>query len=115
MVLSGDFRQCLPVLPNASRAEIVDRAINRSKLWQFFKILNLSENMRVRMSNDPEANEFDKFTLKMGNGELQDAKATDLVLLPENMCMEIVPNSAENQEGEKNSMSFYSDIMFMQI
>jgi hypothetical protein len=51
MLLSGDFRQCLPVIPNSSRAEVVDAALNRSYLWQFFKVMKLSENMRVKLSN----------------------------------------------------------------
>ena len=65
MLLSGDFRQCLPVLPNGSRAEVVDRSLKRSHLWKFFKVMKLEENMRVKMSNDPEAEEFDIFTLKL--------------------------------------------------
>ena len=48
MLLSGDFRQCLPVIPNASRAEVVDAALNRSYLWQFFKVMKLSENTREK-------------------------------------------------------------------
>jgi ATP-dependent DNA helicase PIF1 len=55
MLLSGDFRQCLPVIPGASRAEVVDAALNRSYLWQYFKVMKLSENMRVKMSGDPNA------------------------------------------------------------
>ena len=36
VVLSGDFRQCLPVIPNSNRAQVVDAALNRSSLWEFF-------------------------------------------------------------------------------
>ena len=50
IVLSGDFRQCLPVIPHANRAEVVDAAINRSPLWKHFTILDLNENMRVQLS-----------------------------------------------------------------
>jgi DNA polymerase III delta subunit len=49
MVLSGDFRLCLSVIPGAGRAEIVNAALNRSPLWPFFKIMQLSEKMRVRL------------------------------------------------------------------
>ena len=28
MLLSGDFRQCLPVIPHANQAEVVDAALN---------------------------------------------------------------------------------------
>ena len=70
LLLSGDFRQCLPVIPYSTRAEVVDAALNRSYLWKFFKVMKLSVNMRVKMSNDPEVEAFDKFILKLGNGEL---------------------------------------------
>lgn len=39
VVLAEDFRQCLPVVPGASRAGTVDTCINRSFLWQNFTIL----------------------------------------------------------------------------
>ena len=32
VILSGDFRQCLPIIPGAEQAAIVDSAINRSPL-----------------------------------------------------------------------------------
>ena len=52
VVLSGDFRQCLPVVPGASRAGTVDICVNRSVLWHHFQMLRLTKNMRVRASND---------------------------------------------------------------
>ena len=39
LVLSGDFRQCLPVVPGASRSAIVDASLNRSNLWRYFEIM----------------------------------------------------------------------------
>ena len=104
MVLSGDFRQCLPVLPQASRAEVVDAALNRSPLWQFFKVMHLSENMRVKLSNSPDAEAFDAFTLMIGNGSTKCLDDTDLVELPSDMCMDIEPNSKTNPDAEKQSM-----------
>ena len=65
MVLSGDFRQCLPVIPGASRAEIVKAALNRSPLWSSFQIMQLAENMRVILSKNPDAKAFDN-QLEMG-------------------------------------------------
>ncbi|UYV80906.1 hypothetical protein LAZ67_19002143 [Cordylochernes scorpioides] len=47
VVLGGDFRQVLPVVPRASRAEIVAACIKRSKLWPLFVILRLTQNMRA--------------------------------------------------------------------
>ena len=98
IVLSGDFRQCLPVIPGATRAEIVDASLKRSYLWKFFKVMKLMENMRIKNSMDPELESFDKFTLQLGDGDLETVEGTDLVQLPDDMCMEIHPNSKEAPE-----------------
>ena len=47
VVLAGDFRQTLPVLKKASRAQILDAALTRADCWGKFTIFRLSENMRV--------------------------------------------------------------------
>ena len=104
LILSGDFRQCLTVIPGATRAQIVGAAINRSSLWRFFQVMQLDENMRVKLSNDPEAKTFDDFTLRLGNGDLETTDDADYVEVPEEMCNEIKPNSVEHPEAEKDSM-----------
>ena len=68
IILAGDFRQCLPVVPGASRAGTVKHSINQSKLWKHFKVLKLNENMRVRASGDQLLEEFDGWTVSIGNG-----------------------------------------------
>ena len=65
LILSGDFRQTLPVIPGASSATVIDSAINRSYLWKLFKVLKLEENMRVKASSDPSLEAFDKWTLSI--------------------------------------------------
>ena len=104
LLLSGDFRQCLPVIPYSSRAEVVDSALNRSYLWQDFKVMKLRENMRVKTSNDPEAEAFDLLTLEIGNGEREVFDGTDLIEIPDDMCMTIEPNSPRNPTSEKDAM-----------
>jgi hypothetical protein len=106
IVLSGDFRQCLPVIPGATRAEIVDASLKRSYLWKFFKVMKLTENMRVKNSMDPEVESFDKFTLQLGDGNLETVEGTDLVQLPDenqnqkfammNLTKHVYPKLEEN-------------------
>ena len=60
LLCAGDFRQCLPVVPGANRAGTVDHCIIQSNLWQHFKILRLTENMRVRASGDPVLEAYDQ-------------------------------------------------------
>ncbi|KAK7255526.1 hypothetical protein RIF29_28939 [Crotalaria pallida] len=45
IVLGGDFRQILPVVPRASRVDIVMATVNSSLLWKHCKVLCLSQNM----------------------------------------------------------------------
>ena len=66
IILAGDFRQCLPVVPGASRAGTVEHCINQSYLWTNFISLKLTKNMRVHASGDPELEEFDRWTLSIG-------------------------------------------------
>ncbi|XP_057422827.1 uncharacterized protein LOC130716812 [Lotus japonicus] len=76
VVLGGDFRQILPVIPKGSRAEVVMATINSSRLWRFCKVLTLTENMRLLGNlNNLEVEEvkyFAKWVLDVGDGNLGD-------------------------------------------
>ena len=54
LVLCGDFRQTLPVIPGASRAGIVSKCLNQHPLWQHFEVMYLTKNMRVNAQSDPK-------------------------------------------------------------
>jgi ATP-dependent DNA helicase PIF1 len=45
VVLRGDFRQILPVLPKGRRHNIVGASIKRSYLWNY--LLNLGTNKKT--------------------------------------------------------------------
>lgn len=64
IVLGGDFRQVLPVVPHASRQTITQNCIKFSPLWSYFKIFRLFKNMRAKS----DELEFSKFLLKIGDG-----------------------------------------------
>ena len=51
VVMAGDFRQVLPVVPRGSRASVVNACIKRHALWRDVHILHLWENMYVLQSN----------------------------------------------------------------
>jgi hypothetical protein len=68
VVLGGDFRQILPVVPKAGREDIVNASLPRSHLWQHVTILRLHINMRVMATNFEEQREFAKWVLNVGNG-----------------------------------------------
>ena len=104
LILSGDFRQTLSVIPHASAATVVDFVINRSYLWRNFKVMQLTENMRVRASGDLSLEAFDMWTLSIGDGTIQALEDTDMIEIPAEMSMEIVPKSAEDPNSEIKAM-----------
>ena len=63
-VMTGDFRQTLPVVPNGTRADEVHACIKSSSLWSEVSVLHLTKNMRA--SSDSE---FSTLLLEIGNGE----------------------------------------------
>ncbi|XP_015965102.1 uncharacterized protein LOC107488837 [Arachis duranensis] len=77
VVLGGDFRQILHVIPIGPRQEIVHASINSSYLWRFCQVLTLTENMRLTMgTNVSEVSmikEFANWLLKIGDGLVGDS------------------------------------------
>ena len=106
IVLSGDFRQCLPVVPGASRAGTVDTCVNRSVLWRYFMELKLTENMRVRASGDISLEEFDRWLLSLGDGTAPVVNDTDMIELPDDLC------SVIDKDDEKKSMKEFCSEIF---
>ncbi|XP_022041325.1 uncharacterized protein LOC110943902 [Helianthus annuus] len=74
IVLGGDFRQILPVVPNGGRQEIVNASISSSYLWNTCKLLRLTKNMRLTVgssaSNAEEIKQFAKWLLDIGEGNV---------------------------------------------
>ncbi|GJV06197.1 ATP-dependent DNA helicase PIF1-like protein [Tanacetum coccineum] len=75
MLLGGDFRQILPVIPKDKRLEVVKACINRSELWKYCKIFTLTCSMRGNeYSKNGETNirkqTFNRWILAIGDGKL---------------------------------------------
>ncbi|XP_056688534.1 uncharacterized protein [Spinacia oleracea] len=75
VVLGGDFRQILLVVPKGGRVEIVDASVRKSKtIWPECIFHTLRTNMQIKRSNldqvDIERTEFSKWVLDMGNGHI---------------------------------------------
>jgi ATP-dependent DNA helicase PIF1 len=88
VVMGGDFRQVLPVVPRGTRPAIVNACIKRSPLWQHVHVLPLTINMRVQRllalgGTDAEAMAQQQFAtdlLSIGEGT-----AVNPLLIPSNM------------------------------
>ena len=77
VILGGDFRQLLPVLPRGIRSEIVNLSIKNSFLWNNFYKFKLTHNMRA-VDDDMS---FAQFVLDVGNGTLNNDN--DNITIPE--------------------------------
>ncbi|OWZ18058.1 Helitron helicase [Phytophthora megakarya] len=93
MVFSGDHRQILPVLKDATRAETLEAFFKSSPLWNHLQKVRPTENMRVRTAPDPasaaELAEFSAFLLQIGEGRYpvnSDISEND-ICLPHDMCI----------------------------
>ncbi|CAN7087726.1 unnamed protein product [Brassica oleracea var. botrytis] len=70
VLLGGDFRQILPVVPQGSRADTILASICHSYLWNFFHKFPLKTNMRVNQ----DEKEFSDWLLKVGEGRPESEK-----------------------------------------
>jgi len=76
LILLRDFRQCLPIVPRASRAQITAATISNSTFWKDVVQLKLHVNMRLlsqaaqmTIEQLQYAKNFAKWLLHIGNGE----------------------------------------------
>ncbi|XP_019167574.1 PREDICTED: ATP-dependent DNA helicase PIF4-like [Ipomoea nil] len=68
VVLGGDFRQILPVIPKATRLMIVGATINSSYIWKNYKVLRLTKNLRLRsLASDEDRHTVDWFSKWIAN------------------------------------------------
>lgn len=68
VVLSGDFRQTLPIIPRGTPADEIKACLKNSYLWPEIIKLSLTTNMRAR--HDPLAEQLSERLLKIGEGEV---------------------------------------------
>lgn len=105
VVLGGDFRQILPVIPRASRGEIVAASITRSKLWKIAMVYKLYHNMRLNKGRNAEEvqslRNFAKWVLDIGDGKIDPPTnrhgedEEDDIALPDQFCNLENENSVE--------------------
>jgi hypothetical protein len=86
LVLAGDFRQTLPVIPRSTPTDELNACIKASYLWRHVKKMTLKTNMRVHMTHDPSAGVFSAQLLTLGNGKAPAESNTGLISFPKNFC-----------------------------
>jgi ATP-dependent DNA helicase PIF1 len=99
VVMGGDFRQLLPVVPRGTRGQIVDASLKRfAILWHSVKVRHLHENMRVQRLlaqggatatvNAQQQQAWADYLQRIGEGTEQvfPKVGEEAILIPEDMC-----------------------------
>ncbi len=73
MVMGGDFRQTLPVIPRQGRAGVMAEIVKKSPIWKSVQKYSLTINERVKQfgHQSPGMQCYADFLLKVGNGEIE--------------------------------------------
>ena len=93
ILLGGDFRQVLPVVPHGTRSSIVENCLKRSPLWCHFETVHLIRNMRAK-ENEVE---FAQWLLQLGNGTLNSLDMVDILAqctLTDDIVSSVYPDAA---------------------
>lgn len=86
ILLAGDFRQTLPVIPRSTAADELNACLKFSSLWRHVKVFKLAINMRVQLQRDTTADRFSKQLLDLGNGKMTVDDTTKCITLPNDFC-----------------------------
>jgi len=71
IVIGGDFRQILPVIPHGTRTDIVASCLKKSHIWPNIDVRHLTINMIALLGsneNKQEQQEFIDYLLRIGEG-----------------------------------------------
>ena len=69
VIMAGDYKQCLPIVPGQGRDGISSSVLTRSYLWPFTTICTLKISMRLR----PGLEQWHQYLEDIGNGKLNNA------------------------------------------
>uniref|UniRef100_K3YXY4 ATP-dependent DNA helicase n=2 Tax=Setaria italica TaxID=4555 RepID=K3YXY4_SETIT len=93
IVMGGDFRQTLPVIPKGRRTHIIDASLKRSYLWKHFEEIKLTTNMRLTaVTNSTEEKkkiqEFADWILSIGDGLAGDKDDEAWITIPQDLILQ---------------------------
>ncbi|XP_016490904.2 uncharacterized protein LOC107810620 [Nicotiana tabacum] len=121
IVLGGDFRQILPVIPKGSRQDIVNTSLNSSYLWPHCQLLKLTKNMRLQGNEIgthlDELRVFSDWILAIGDGIVgTSVDGNEKVQIPDDLLIKqsVDPTSAIVESMYPNFNSRCNDIGYLQ-
>ncbi|GFV65465.1 ATP-dependent DNA helicase [Trichonephila clavipes] len=94
ILLAGDFRQTLPLIPCSTPADGLNPCLKSSVLWWYVEKISLKTNMRIQLQQDESSERFAKQLLDIGNGKVEIDESTHCITLSENF-RHIVKSSDE--------------------
>jgi len=99
VVMGGDYRQILPVVPRGRKADVIAATLNQSRLiWPFVRVFKLHANMRVQRllaaggpgaeDNAAQQQAFASFLKSLGDGTapVHPEAGENFVRFPPEMC-----------------------------
>ncbi|CAM4842651.1 unnamed protein product [Rotaria magnacalcarata] len=86
LLLAGDFRQTLPVIPKGTMADELKACWKASYLCRHVHKLELKTNMRVHLQGDAAAGQYAQQLLSLGDGKIAADPTTGLITIPNNFC-----------------------------
>uniref|UniRef100_A0A1I8J095 ATP-dependent DNA helicase n=1 Tax=Macrostomum lignano TaxID=282301 RepID=A0A1I8J095_9PLAT len=84
LVLAGDFRQLLAVVPGGTHANTIEACLTGSELWPHFRRHHLTKNLRLESGSAFQG--YADFLMQVGNGELPEDEE-GMVSLPSEILM----------------------------
>ncbi|GFY26457.1 ATP-dependent DNA helicase PIF1 [Trichonephila clavipes] len=113
ILLSGDFRQTLPIIPRSTPADELHACLKSSVLWRHLQKLTLKTSMRVQLQRDASAGNFAKQLMDIGNGRMEIDESTQCITLPANFSAKNIDVNTINftiQHGIPSETTTYKSI-----
>ncbi|UYV80693.1 hypothetical protein LAZ67_19001416, partial [Cordylochernes scorpioides] len=111
LLLAGDFRQTLPVIPRSTPADEINACLKASVLWKHIKKITLRTNLRVQVLGDHSAQNFARKLLQIGEGTFPNGSPMCDVSFPLDfgnivssvgeLIDKVFPNIAENFKNHR--------------
>ncbi|XP_075425538.1 uncharacterized protein LOC142465468 [Ascaphus truei] len=86
ILLAGDFRQTLPVIPRSTPADELHACLKSSILWRHVKHFPLTTNMRVQLLGHSNDQAFADTLLQIGEGTLPTDLTSGEIAFPTHFC-----------------------------
>ena len=79
LILSRDFRQILSVVKRGTKTDHINSCLKTSVMWTNIRLMKLTKNMRVFLSNNQDTVTFENHLLDIGNGMTQKSNCMDSI------------------------------------